>query len=361
MQELSLQTIRLWLEHTSAPQLLLGDEGLLAFSSEARRYIPTLSLGQTLETLLGDAAEEFRDNARREGLLSLNIAGKDLSIRISPCMEYTIAEILPDMSDRAGSALLTIADSLLGSLSSVMALSSKLLPLLPETEGNLTRAAMFNKSLYSLLRVSKNIQAAGNSGGRIAARQPMDLGVWVRNFMEELQPLCEMAGRNIKLDQPAGLMITEADPEMMRRCLLNLISNAMKFTEEGGEITLRLKKLSSGRVRMTVEDNGAGMTQEQLAHLYDCGEHRKLIPDPREGSGFGLTVARDIVRAHGGTLLVESAPGEGTKVHITLDGKKDLLLVRSDTKRPKNSGYSDFLVELSDVLPYEAFDTRGID
>lgn len=361
MQEQNLQTIRALLAHTSAPQLLMNEDSLLAFSPEAGSYLPTLSEGQTLEVLLGDAVEEFREVSGKGGLLSLNIEGQALAIRISPCMGYILAEILPDPSGSEGKALLTIADSLLASMASLMALSSKLLPLLPETEGNLQKAAMFNKSLYSLLRVSKNIQSAGNLGNRILARQPMDLGSWLRSFAEELMPLCQMAGRNFQLQIPEGLFIAEADPEQMRRCLLNLLSNAMKYTEEGGQITLSLKKLSSGRLRMTLEDDGAGMTQEQLAHLYDRREHRKLIPDPREGSGFGLTVARDIVRAHGGTLLVESALGQGTRVHITMDGRRDLLLVRTDTKVPKHSGYSDLLVELSDVLPYKAFDTRGVD
>lgn len=362
MQGLDFQTIRVWLEHTAAPQMLMDEHKLLAFSSEAKRYLPSLKEGETLEVLFGKEAEDLRTAAREErALLSLTLGGCLMSIRISSFQGYILAELLPDGTGLSGSALLTIADSLLTPMASLMALSSKLLPLLPETEGNLNKAAMFNKSLYSLLRASRNIQSAGNLGKRIAARQPMDLISWVQSFTEELLPLCQMAGRKFTLQVPEGLLITEADPDLMRRCVLNLLSNAIKYTEEGGEIILSLKKLASGRIRMTMQDDGVGMTEDQLAHIYDRREHRKLIPDPREGNGFGLAVVRDIVRAHGGTLLIESSPGQGTKVHITMDGRKDLLLVRSDTKLPSSTGYSDLLVELADVLPYQAFDTRGID
>jgi signal transduction histidine kinase len=96
----------------------------------------------------------------------------------------------------------------------------------------------------------------------------------------------------------------------------NLLSNALRHAAtEGGQVRLSAIQ-QTGEVQVSVADNGPGITPQDLPHVFDRfwqgGGGRP------EGSGLGLTIARELVRAHGGRIWVESEPGDGTVFHFTL-------------------------------------------
>jgi signal transduction histidine kinase len=92
----------------------------------------------------------------------------------------------------------------------------------------------------------------------------------------------------------------------------NLLSNALKFTPEGGLITLRAK-VHDDRVTFEVSDSGPGINAEHLPHIFD----RYWFAD-RRGTGLGLFIAQSIVRAHGDEIRVQSAPGRGATFRFSL-------------------------------------------
>lgn len=365
MEAQNLTAIRQWLENSSAAQLVFDKETLLAASPRVRAYFPGVQPGDSAEKVFGEKAELFRSYEGQGCLLFTARSAEDtLNVKVIGWMGHTMVELTRDPASISFATLRNISDSITEPLTTLMALSPKLLPQLSENEGNLQKASMFNRSLYALLRESKNIQAAAGMPSVDAVKQPVNLTLWLEEFGEKLKPLCEKAGRRFSLVLPAKGVACELERERMERVLLNLISNAIKFTEMDGEIILRMNRLSSGRIRITVEDNGCGIAPDQMTTVFSCGERRKLIPDPREGAGLGLLLARNIVMSHGGSMMLESQEGKGTKVHITLESGEisGQLVLRSDVVTPVvSSGYDPVLVELSRVLPWEEYDPRGTD
>jgi len=108
------------------------------------------------------------------------------------------------------------------------------------------------------------------------------------------------------------------DLDRINEVLGNLLSNAFKFTPHGGSVMLTLSP-SDGGVRMEVRDTGAGISAEQLPHIFEKFYQADNQGSARTaGSGLGLAIAKQIVDAHGGTISCESKPGVGTCFTITL-------------------------------------------
>jgi signal transduction histidine kinase len=114
--------------------------------------------------------------------------------------------------------------------------------------------------------------------------------------------ICDLAP-----DLPATM---HADETRLRQVLLNLLDNAIKFTDTG-HVALRVRMPAPGVLRFTVEDTGAGLTDEQIARLFRPFEQVGGMHQRAQGTGLGLAISRQFVRLMGGELLVSSRPGQG--------------------------------------------------
>jgi two-component system OmpR family sensor kinase/two-component system sensor histidine kinase BaeS len=110
-----------------------------------------------------------------------------------------------------------------------------------------------------------------------------------------------------------------ADPDRLDQVLSNLVANALRHTPAGGRITVGAEPIQGG-VRLTVQDSGAGIAAEDLPFVFDrfWRGDRARGRQPGAGSGLGLAIARQLVQAHGGTIRVDSRPGEGAVFTIEL-------------------------------------------
>jgi two-component system cell cycle sensor histidine kinase PleC len=126
------------------------------------------------------------------------------------------------------------------------------------------------------------------------------------------------AGLTATLDAP-DLPEVEADHRGLRQVMLNLISNAVKFTPEGGSIVVALSQPGNGQVRVAVTDTGIGIAPEDIERLARPfeqveGQHSKTT----QGTGLGLALTKSLIEMHGGTLSIESEPGRGTTVSFIM-------------------------------------------
>jgi signal transduction histidine kinase len=111
-------------------------------------------------------------------------------------------------------------------------------------------------------------------------------------------------------------VVLQADPELIQRLLVNLLQNAVQHTPEGGAVTVRVSRHDAD-VALTVTDSGAGIPPEQVARIFE--RFVQLDPSRRgDGAGLGLTIARWIAEAHGGTLMVVSTGPAGSTFCATL-------------------------------------------
>ena len=110
-----------------------------------------------------------------------------------------------------------------------------------------------------------------------------------------------------------------ADARMIKQILLNLFSNAVKFTDPGGRITLAATLDPEEGLRLAVTDSGIGMAAEEISQaLARFGQVERHQSRGHQGSGLGLPLARSLAELHGGTLEIASEPGQGTAAMLLL-------------------------------------------
>ncbi len=130
------------------------------------------------------------------------------------------------------------------------------------------------------------------------------------------QPIAE--DRGINLNQECNGLRANLDPELMRRVLVNLIGNALKFTPKGGDVTVFTQPADNGQAHLVVRDTGKGIPQRDLKRIFEKYAQSQGGEKVGPSTGLGLTFCRLAVEAHGGSIWAESELGKGTDIHITL-------------------------------------------
>jgi signal transduction histidine kinase len=168
-------------------------------------------------------------------------------------------------------------------------------------------------------RMSEMLQDLADSALLEAGRLPFSpVPVAVPEFLAELLERLQggiEVGR-VRLHPAPGLPRVKVDPSRLERILLNLLSNALKYSPETAEVEVRVAA-GEGEVRISVADRGVGITVEDQAHLFDRWFRARGARRP-EGLGLGLYIARLLVEAQGGRIQLESAPGRGSTFHVFL-------------------------------------------
>jgi two-component system cell cycle sensor histidine kinase PleC len=152
--------------------------------------------------------------------------------------------------------------------------------------------------------------------------EPLSLEDVAEDAVRLVRNRAETAGLALTIDLPPHLPEVEADYRAIKQVLLNLLSNAIKFTPRGGRVTVRAEGRHDPlgeRIRVSVQDTGIGIAEDDLARLAQPFEqvenqHSKTT----QGTGLGLALTKSLVEMHGGSLDMQSAPGEGTMVSFSL-------------------------------------------
>lgn len=160
-----------------------------------------------------------------------------------------------------------------------------------------------------LLVIFNSIQRISRleSGEQRSVFHTIDPAQLVEDIAELYEPVCEDEGRNFRYEITTGLQI-KADPGLIVQAISNLVDNAVKYTDVGGGIVLRLRKTSSGEVEISVTDTGPGVPaekrQEILKRFVRLEDSRS-----RQGSGLGLSLVKAISEIHSAQLVIEDGPG----------------------------------------------------
>jgi two-component system, OmpR family, sensor histidine kinase BaeS len=146
------------------------------------------------------------------------------------------------------------------------------------------------------------------SGALQLNREPIDLDLLGSETAAAFRPQALQQGVRILVDAPAELPLLSADPARIREVLTNLISNALRYTTEGGTIRLEFSEAGDDELMIRVVDTGVGILPEDLPRIFD----RFYRTPDSSGSGLGLAIVKRLVEAHGSEIKVMSERGSGT-------------------------------------------------
>ncbi|MFT3770925.1 MAG: ATP-binding protein [Minicystis sp.] len=179
--------------------------------------------------------------------------------------------------------------------------------------------ALVHRNALRLLRlVNALLDFSRIEAGRAeASYQPTDLARLTAELASAFEPAMARAGLAFTVDCPALPEPVFVDHDMWEKIVLNLVSNALKFTFAGAvRVAIRAR---GDDVEMTVADTGTGIAAEELPRLFERFHRGKGTPSrTHEGSGIGLALVHELVRLHGGSIRAESEPGRGTTFTVTI-------------------------------------------
>ncbi|MBT9160395.1 MAG: Aerobic respiration control sensor protein ArcB [Dehalococcoidia bacterium] len=172
--------------------------------------------------------------------------------------------------------------------------------------------SILNAAQVMVSRLDDLLDLARFSAGIFTVNlQPLDIGGFLEKTASEFRPVVEDKGQYLIIDLPPTLPIIQADPSRLQQVLLNLLSNASKFSPEGRNITLRART-AGNELMIEVEDQGIGISPEEQQSLFKpyhrVEQNRLTLP----GLGLGLAISMQIVKAHGGRMSLTSELGQGS-------------------------------------------------
>jgi PAS domain S-box-containing protein len=177
-----------------------------------------------------------------------------------------------------------------------------------------------NSAQHLLLIINDILDIARIEAGRVELKEArIDLKRMIEECTRMLRGRLSDAGLKLETSYENGAPWCIGDERLLRQVLLNLTSNAIKFTPSGGRVRIQVGRKVGGELTLAVQDNGIGMTAEEAAvALRPFGQIQGAFVRSREGVGLGLPLAKSFVELHGGVLQVDSAPGRGTTVMVNL-------------------------------------------
>jgi signal transduction histidine kinase len=183
----------------------------------------------------------------------------------------------------------------------------------PRDDSQVAMVLEESRVLARLIEDLRTLAVAEDAGLRLA-KTATDLGDLAREVAASFRTQAEVAGVQVRVTAIPDLPTVQVDPERIRQVLNNLIANALRYTPTGGQVEVTCARQDATRVVVTVRDNGAGISPEDLPRIFE----RFYKSADSRGAGLGLAIAKRLVEAHGGEISAESAPGTGTSIRLHL-------------------------------------------
>ena len=201
-----------------------------------------------------------------------------------------------------------------------------------------TALNIVRKNALRLMRLINNLLSIVRleSGALNLDKKPLDLTIWVPGIAESVRHLANAKGLSLTTDGDLdSALIVEADAGSLEKVLLNLLTNAIKFTHKGGSITLRWGR-SESEVYVDVEDTGIGIPESELSRIFDRFQQVDGSATRKyQGLGIGLALAKQLVEEHHGRLTVSSTLGQGTIFRMILAPAAESATARSEERGPE--------------------------
>lgn len=249
------------------------------------------------------------------------VQGKDELARLGQTFN-SMAEGLQRLGEARRAMTADIAHELRNPLAvqraNLEALQDGVYPLTPEQLQPVLEQNLLLTRLVDDLRAL----AMAEAGQLTLERIPSDLGQLAARMVERFSAQAEAAGVRLSLEATPNLPKIEIDPGRVEQIITNVLSNALRYTPQGGRIDLQVSR-QGGALQLTVHDSGSGIPTEALPYIFERFYRADRARSRAEGgSGLGLAIARQFAEAHGGTLTAANHPQGGAIFTLSLPLKR---------------------------------------
>lgn len=349
-------------EHLRHPAFCVKEGTIVKVNRAAasRMIEPGIQVSQLLKTGL-DEYQEFSGGCL---YLTVHVCGQDLGFSISRKNGFDLFHLEQDAENYELQAMALAARELREPLASIMITSDHLFPegdgeQDPETDAHIAR---MNRGLFQMLRLISNMSDAGRYAASVSV--PMEvknISAFLDEVFSKAATLVERSGIRLEYTGINESVYGLANGELLERAVLNIISNALKFTPQGGRIQAKLHRRGN-KLYLSILDSGCGIAESTRSNLFSRYAREPGVEDGRFGIGLGFVMIRSAAQQHGGTVLVDHPSDTGTRVTMTLairPGSADQ--VRTPILKVDYAGERDHgLLELSDVLPSDFYAPQKI-
>ena len=350
------------LEQMSEPAFLVKDGIITQVNSSASRLL--IDAGTPAAQLLATGTQEYADFHGGYLALTLNVGHNPCNASVTRLDDCDLFVLHHDTDQAELQSMALAAQELRSPLSTVMSVADRFFPLVSQQDDPAASAqiAKLNRGLFQMLRIISNMSDAYryslDSSVRLETR---DVAGIINELFDGIAPLMDYTGIQLHytgLQEPIFCLV---DSEKLERAVHNILSNALKFTPAGGSIDAKVT-CRKNMLYLTVQDSGTDATDLSPANFYRQYQRNPGLDDKRFGIGLGMVLIQNAAAAHGGTVLLEKTPENGTRITMSIalrqstDPNVRASILRVDYAGERNHQ----LLELSDVLPAELYGANKV-
>lgn len=334
------------------PAFCVKDGRICHANPEAARS--GISAGEDVHPLLATGQQEYRDFKGGNLYLTLRVGSASVGATVSRLLDHDIFVLDQDDEQAQLQTMALAAQELRTPLSNIMTVADDLFPLAAQSQDPAAQelAARINRGLYQMLRIVGNMSDAYRYSKDTQPRMEYRniCSVW-DEFWNRSAHLVRHADITLQYTGLKESITCLIDAEKLERAANNMLSNAIKFTPKGGTIHVRLTR-TGDMLYLTVQNSGTAIPEELRGSLHNRYLRQPGVEDSRYGIGLGMVLIRSAAAAHGGAVLMEHLPEQGTRITMTMQIRQDGSAVRSPVMLVDYAGEWDHnLMELSEILP----------
>ena len=339
------------------PGFCVQDHKIVMLNAAAEGLL--LTAGMDVSPMLITGKQEYTDFHSGCLYLTLSIGPANYGASVTRVGNLDVFLLEPDTDQLELRSMALAAQELREPLTNVMITANRLTPLSAQEKDPALQelAARLNRGLYQMLRILGNMSDAGHS--RPLRQETCDIGAMIAEIFEKSAAMVKHAGITLSYTGPKEDLFGLVDREQLERAVLNILSNAVKFSPNGGTIQASLRR-TGNLLRLEILDSGDGIPEGLRPSLFRRYLRQPNIEDSRFGIGLGMVLIRNAAAAHGGTVLIDQPQERGTRVTMTLKLQQNPHpQLRSPMLRVDYAGEMDHcLLELSESLPAFLYETE---
>ena len=318
-----------------------------------------ICIGCPISDLLSTGAQEYADFQDGCLYLTINICDKPASAsvtRMQNC-DLFVLEYEDDLAELQSMAL--AAQELRTPLSTIMTVADRLFPLISEQNSPAAeeQVARINRGLFQMLRIISNMSDAYRYSQEMSSRfETRDICSILEEVFLGSIPLIQHTGIDLHFSGLQDRIYGLVDAEKLERAVHNILSNALKFTPSGGRIDARFARRKN-MLYLTVQNSVINNPVKSPANFYRQYQRKPGLGDSRFGIGLGIVLIHGAATAHGGTVLLETTPENGTRITMSIAIRQSNdPYVRASIIHMDYAGERDHrLLELSESLPVDLY------